>query len=556
MSENGASCCSNESSWYEAILSQASPSGLLELHRRCFSCCNVVLRQEATLVQSHERMMLLEQPMFTEHVMMKAIMARVSDQMYKDIRTFVDDITKLVETCVAECDRCAVLGALMTHVAKIGQPDYTRPSRTTFHGFPRPLLEEMLAQATAARKKMPPSRTHVTVDVGRSLARSYGLGLASGARFIGQPSEEKAFYAQRKEREIERANAISAETAAAALKAQKRNKTKEKGVEGAKRKQKLQSPVFNAAVTPKPTRSLRATRRMATEDSADELTRPDTPTGVAAGTAARSSDVASRKRKASGIPQRFLKRERVHCPHQQGAEVEMCDEEWEGNGYTGTIRGTGVVCHCGCETTMKGVHWLHHNGGRPNNRHPGYPWKYMRLVATNKKLADHWLECDCHEHLCDSCHSWEEPGFPMVACSKCGTSVHAAEGCATPIVRPTEKKSAAPESTDDVDPGATAEASPAAAAAAGDDVAMPPPSAKARSRSVRRKGPVRSKADAAGSDACIDSGGSLRKSVDGGEAEDPRAGEWVCQICSGARTEKERFSTIRRQKPGVRLAAS
>lgn len=33
----------------------------------------------------------------------------------------------------------------------------------------------------------------------------------------------------------------------------------------------------------------------------------------------------------------------------------MCDEEWEGNGYTGTIRGTGVVCHCGCETTMKGA---------------------------------------------------------------------------------------------------------------------------------------------------------------------------------------------------------
>lgn len=79
---------------------------------------------------------------------------------------------------------------------------------------------------------------------------------------------------------------------------------------------------FLSQVTPKPTRSLRATRRMATEDSADELTRPDTPTGVAAGTAARSSDVASRKRKASGIPQRFLKRERVHCPHQQVTGVQ------------------------------------------------------------------------------------------------------------------------------------------------------------------------------------------------------------------------------------------
>lgn len=36
---------------------------------------------------------------------------------------------RFVDTCVAECDRRAVLGALMTHVAKIGQPDYKRPSK-------------------------------------------------------------------------------------------------------------------------------------------------------------------------------------------------------------------------------------------------------------------------------------------------------------------------------------------------------------------------------------------------------------------------------------------
>lgn len=60
MSENGASRGTHESSWYEAILSQASPNGLLELHRRCFSCCNVVLRQEASLVQSDERIMVSE----------------------------------------------------------------------------------------------------------------------------------------------------------------------------------------------------------------------------------------------------------------------------------------------------------------------------------------------------------------------------------------------------------------------------------------------------------------------------------------------------------------
>lgn len=36
---------------------------------------------------------------------------------------------RLVDTCVAECDRRAVLGALMTHVAKIGRPDHKRPSK-------------------------------------------------------------------------------------------------------------------------------------------------------------------------------------------------------------------------------------------------------------------------------------------------------------------------------------------------------------------------------------------------------------------------------------------
>lgn len=47
------------------------------------------------------------------------------------------------------------------------------------------------------------------------------LSLFSAFRFIGQPSKEKAFHAQRKEREIEQANAIGAEIAAAASKAQK-----------------------------------------------------------------------------------------------------------------------------------------------------------------------------------------------------------------------------------------------------------------------------------------------------------------------------------------------
>ena len=40
---------------------------------------------------------LLEQTNFTEHPKMKAIMARVSDQRYSDVKGFVDDITKWVE---------------------------------------------------------------------------------------------------------------------------------------------------------------------------------------------------------------------------------------------------------------------------------------------------------------------------------------------------------------------------------------------------------------------------------------------------------------------------
>lgn len=43
----------------------------------------------------------------------------------------------------------------------------------------------------------------------------------------------------------------------------------------------------------------------------------------------------------------------------KGKQVEMYDEEYEpvnGYGFRGTIQGTAVVCHCGCETTMKGAH--------------------------------------------------------------------------------------------------------------------------------------------------------------------------------------------------------
>lgn len=56
---------------------------------------------------------------------------------------------------------------------------------------------------------------------------------------------------------------------------------------------------------------------MAMEDGADELPLSDTPNSVAAKTGARSSDVTGRNGKCSVVAQRVLKRERVHCPHQQ-----------------------------------------------------------------------------------------------------------------------------------------------------------------------------------------------------------------------------------------------
>lgn len=55
--------------------------------------------------------------------------------------------------------------------------------QATFHGFPHPLVEEMMSQTASARKKLPPGGVaHVAVDIGRYLAQAYGLGLSKGAR--------------------------------------------------------------------------------------------------------------------------------------------------------------------------------------------------------------------------------------------------------------------------------------------------------------------------------------------------------------------------------------
>lgn len=56
MSENGLSRGGSDRRSDEApLLFHPSSSGRLELHRRCFSCCNVVLRQEASLANGQRR---------------------------------------------------------------------------------------------------------------------------------------------------------------------------------------------------------------------------------------------------------------------------------------------------------------------------------------------------------------------------------------------------------------------------------------------------------------------------------------------------------------------
>lgn len=55
--------------------------------------------------------------------------------------------------------------------------------QTTFQGFSRPLIEDMMSQASVVRKKASPAGMgEVNVDVGRYFAHAYALGLARGAR--------------------------------------------------------------------------------------------------------------------------------------------------------------------------------------------------------------------------------------------------------------------------------------------------------------------------------------------------------------------------------------
>lgn len=46
---------------------------------------------------------------------------------------FMSLLVRLVETCVVEDDRGAVMDALKNHVTKTGQPDFKRPSKVRLH---------------------------------------------------------------------------------------------------------------------------------------------------------------------------------------------------------------------------------------------------------------------------------------------------------------------------------------------------------------------------------------------------------------------------------------
>lgn len=97
----------------------------------------------------------------------------------------------------------------------------------------------------------------------------------------------------------------------------------------------------SSQVTPKPTRSLRGTRRVVSEDSADELPRSSAGNGVAARKAKDTPAVASKakdtpavasktrdtpavasqavdgKVRSAAVARRTLKRDRIQCPHVQ-----------------------------------------------------------------------------------------------------------------------------------------------------------------------------------------------------------------------------------------------
>ena len=72
-------------------------------------------------------------------------------------------------------------------------------------------------------------------------------------------------------------------------------------------------------VTPKPTRSLRGTRRIVSEDSADDLPRPAATTGASARKSkdTRASDTPGSKPTPTAVPRRVINRERVQCYHLQ-----------------------------------------------------------------------------------------------------------------------------------------------------------------------------------------------------------------------------------------------
>jgi len=77
----------------------------------------------------------------------------------------------------------------------------------------------------------------------------------------------------------------------------------------------------SSQVPPKPTRSLRGTRRVASEDSSDELPRSSAGNGAAArkakDTPAVASDAVSGKVRSAAVARRALKRDRIQCPHVQ-----------------------------------------------------------------------------------------------------------------------------------------------------------------------------------------------------------------------------------------------
>ncbi|CAM9764508.1 unnamed protein product [Choristocarpus tenellus] len=182
-----------EETYYPTMVEPATPQ---ELRRRCFSCCNAVLQIRGG---DDEATMLMDQPQFSEHPLLKQIRDRVSLQRYLTMEEFVDDFERFAASCLNEKDQSVVIQELNRHVAKTSVPVLKRVGKASFKGFTQPLIDDIMVEDRKSRQKDPSGLKEF--NIGRFFGIAYGHGLARGARFTGKESKEMEYNRERAEKE-------------------------------------------------------------------------------------------------------------------------------------------------------------------------------------------------------------------------------------------------------------------------------------------------------------------------------------------------------------------